>query len=74
MPLSPAAAEAAGSAIATALVALTQEQKNDPEVIWQEIMKLIYASLKTDAVVSVTSVSGVTAGGGISGPGSGTLT
>jgi len=45
---------------------------------WKIICRAIYSALKTDAVVGTTvtvaSVSGVTPGGGVSGPGAGTGT
>lgn len=74
MPLNPGSADALGSSIASALEGLSAEDKNDAEVIWQTVCELLYAALIADAVVVVTSVSGVTPGGGTSGPGAGTLT
>lgn len=74
MALNPGTANALGTSIASALVGLSDSQKNDPVVIWQTVCRLIYAALVTDAQVVVTSVSGVTPGGGASGPGAGTLT
>lgn len=45
---------------------------------WQAVIDALYTRIKADMVVSstvnVTSVSGVTPGGGVSGPGSGTAT
>lgn len=73
MALNTATAEALGTSIASALTGLSADDKNNAEKIWQEIMKLIYAALVTDAQVLVTSVSGVSPGGGTSGPGTGTL-
>ncbi len=48
---------------------------SDPTSIgnWEKICRQIYSHLKTDVVVNVASVSGVTTGGGTSGPGSGTV-
>lgn len=69
MPLDNSSANALASAIYTALgasgaVGLSQ---------WETICQEIYSHLKTDAVVDVTSVSGVTTGPSVSGPGTGTL-
>ncbi len=74
MSLNNTTADVTGTAIKTAVAALTPEQKADPEVCWQTIMRVIYQQLKVDAVVAVASVSGVTTGLSASGPGSGTLT
>ena len=74
MALNNTTADALGAAIASAVAALTDEQKQDLPTVWKTIMRLVYSSLKSDAVVSVTSVSGVTSGGSSSGPGAGTLT
>lgn len=71
MALNP---NACGEAVATALQALTAEQKNDPVIIWQTIMGIIYPDIIANAQVIVTSVTGVSPGGGTSGPGTGTIT
>ena len=62
-----------GTAIKNAINGLTAEQKQDVEVIWQTIATCITAHITDNAVVAVTSVSGVTAGGDNSGSGSGSI-
>jgi hypothetical protein len=57
MALSSAAASALGSTIASTLTGLSDADKENPEKIWQEVCKAIYAALKTDAVVTgITTV------------------
>jgi hypothetical protein len=70
MTMNNATATIAANAICTALGV------TDPAAIavWVKIMQQLYASLKTDAVVAVASVSGVTTGPSASGPGTGHLT
>lgn len=74
MSLNNTTADVLGAAVASALLGLSQPQKENTTLVWQTIMRQIYAALKTDAVVAVTDVTGVTPGGGVSGPGTGTLT
>lgn len=66
-----------GDAIATAINGLPNSDKTNPTKIWETIGGAIVAHIKTNAVVSgpvtVTSVSAVTTGTGVSGPGSGSL-
>jgi hypothetical protein len=52
---------------------LTAAQKEIAKGRWQKVFRRLYASLKADAEVVVTSVSGVTTGLGTSGTGTGTL-
>lgn len=73
MPINDAAADACGDAISAAIRAMTVQNRLDPAKVWETIIRTLYASIRTNAVVNVTSVSGVTAGGGTSGPGSGTV-
>ena len=40
---------------------------------WKTICREFYNAIVADAVVTVTSVSGVTTGAGVSGPGTGSL-
>jgi hypothetical protein len=61
-------------AVATAICAALNVVDAPSIAAWKDIMRQIYAGIKADAVVSVASVSGVTTGGGTSGPGTGTLT
>jgi len=49
------------------------ENERDFASMWLVISNAIINYIKTNAVVNVTSVSGVTTGGGTSGPGTGTL-
>lgn len=74
MSMNNSTADLLGTAINTAVQGLSPTQKADPELVWQTIMRVLYTHLKTDAVVAVASVGGVTTGAGTSGPGSGTLT
>lgn len=53
---------------------MTPAQKAQSLTYWKIICRQFYSSIKTDAIVAVTSVTGVTAGGASSGPGAGTLT
>lgn len=73
MSLNNTTADALAVAIVAAL-GLTGSQATQALVHWKQVTRQFYAALKTDAVVAVASVSGVTPGGGASGPGSGTLT
>lgn len=72
MALNNTTADAVANAICSALSISDSATIAD----WKKIMEAIYAGLKTDIqiAVTVTSVSGVTTGGGVSGPGSGTGT
>jgi len=54
MALNNSAADAAAAAIASALVALSAEAKQNPTEIWKVVMRQIYARLATDAVVTAT--------------------
>lgn len=62
-----------GAAIAGAINALPQADKEDIVKVWKAVANQIVAHVQT-ATVTVTSVSGVTPGGGVSGPGTGTIT
>lgn len=70
MALNNTTADAVATAICTAL-SITDVAT---VATWKTIMEKIYAGLKTDIAiaVTVTSVSGVTVGGAVSGPGTGT--
>lgn len=61
---------ALGTQIATALGVAA-----DPVAVaaWQSIANAIVTHITTNAVVTVASVSGVTPGPGVSGPGAGTV-
>lgn len=66
-----------GSGLASAVKSAIQgidEGDRDFDAVWTAIGDAIINYIKTNAVVNVTSVAGVTAGGGVSGPGTGTLT
>lgn len=75
MALSNATADVCAQAIVTAL-GLTGDQATEALVKWKQTIRAVYSSLKTDIqiAVTVTSVSAVTPGGGVSGPGAGTGT
>lgn len=72
MPLS-GSGNTLGTAIADAIDGLTESQLQDKEVIWQTISNVIVAHIVANTVVNVTSVTGVTTGAGVSGPGTGTV-
>jgi hypothetical protein len=73
MPLNDASAIIVGTAISGALTGLSEADKNDPAKIWQEVMKKIYAALKTDAVVNGSGTT-VVASGSSAGPWPATIT
>ena len=49
----------AGTAVANAIAGLTQEQLQDPTLIWQTIMTAIYSDLVANAQVSTVVASGI---------------
>ncbi len=69
-----------GTAVKNAIAALspdmTQAQKDQLEIAWKAICTAIVTHISSNATVAVavTSVAGVTTGGGVSGPGTGTGT
>jgi len=63
-----------GAEISAALDTLSQKDSADTTKVFQTICTAIVAHIQSNAVVNVTSVSGVTTGGGVSGPGTGTIT
>lgn len=64
-----------GSALASAIKAAIEEESDKTfDQMWSVIATAIIDYIKTNAVVNVTSVTGVTTGAGVSGPGTGTLT
>lgn len=77
MALNNATADVLAQAIVTAL-GLTGAQATDALVKWKDVVRQIYSALKVDPVVTstvvVASVTGVTSGGAVSGPGAGTAT
>lgn len=62
-----------GDAIKSAIDALP-DPKTDRTAIFRAIGNAIVLHITANAAVVVTSVSGVTTGGGVSGPGTGTIT
>jgi hypothetical protein len=71
MALNTASADALASSIVTAL-GLTGDPATQALVHWKAVTRSFYAALVTDVIVNagvVTSVAGVTPGGGVSGPG-----
>lgn len=62
-----------GLALSAAINSLSQAQKENLDTVWKTIGNAIVNHIKTNAVVAVTSVSGVTAGAAASGPGAGTI-
>ena len=74
MALDDAAADACGDAIIAAIDAMSvDDRKNHQAKIWHTVMRQIFASIRANANVNVTNVTGVSTGGGISGPGTGTI-
>jgi hypothetical protein len=69
MSLNSTTADALAVSICTALGVVDTAAINK----WKTICEQIYLHLKSDAVVNVASVSGVTTGAGVSGSGTGTL-
>ena len=62
-----------GTAIEAAISGLTDVQKQNTQLVWQTIATQIVTHIQTQGVITVTSVSGVTVGAGVSGPGAGTI-
>jgi len=62
-----------GTAIEVAISGLSDVQKQNTALVWQTIATEITNHIADNATVTVTSVSGVTPGGGVSGPGTGTI-
>lgn len=74
MALSAAALSSAmKSALDAAFGGLAAEEDGNRAKLCDAIAGAVVDHIKANAVVSVTSVSGVTTGGGVSGPGSGTI-
>ncbi len=69
-------ANTCGTAIFNAITAMTEANKKIPEKVWQTVCAQIFAHIQSNALVTVTvaSVTGVSTGGGVSGPGTGTGT
>ena len=74
-----AAAPAIGDQIATIVqnaappagTAITPAQL---QTMWEQIVTALYTGITANAVVAVASVTGVTSGGAVSGPGVGAIT
>ncbi len=66
--------DAMATAVTAAIAGMDPEDKRDHAEMWRIICGAIVTYIKANAVVAVTSVSGVTTGGGVSGPGNGTIT
>ena len=70
--------DAMGAAVAAAVDALSEAEKKDLPTVWKticgEIVDHITANAAVATTVTVASVSGVTTGPGVSGPGAGTGT
>lgn len=64
--------DALGDAIKAAVDALP-DPKTDRTAIFRAMGNAIVAHIQANAQVAVTSVTGVTTGGGVSGPGTGTI-
>lgn len=74
-----AAAPAVGDQIAAIITAATPAAGTpitpaQLQTMWEQIVTALYTGIVTSSVVAVVSVSGVTPGGGISGPGAGAIT
>ncbi len=72
MALNNTTADALASTIVTNL-GLTGDQATEALAKWKIITRAFYASIPANATVTVASVSGVTTGGGVSGPGTGVI-
>ncbi len=65
-----------GSALSTvikAAIASIPENERSHDAIWDAIGDALVTFIQTNATVAVISVSGVTTGIGVSGPGAGTI-
>lgn len=62
-----------GDAIRQAIDALDDEDKSNRVTVFRAMGAAIVAEIQEHATVTVTSVTGVTTGGGTSGPGTGTV-
>lgn len=66
-----------GDTMATAIIAaintLSNEDKADQEKVMKAMCGAIVSHIQTNATISVTNVTAVQPGGGVSGPGSGTI-
>ena len=69
----PGMAAAVVAAIETVDTQMTPAQIAQLTAGWDAICGAIVLYIQTNAVVEVTSVSGVSTGGGVSGPGTGTI-
>jgi hypothetical protein len=63
-----------GAEIAVAVANMPNADRADITAVWRAIATAIVAHIQLNAVVTVTSVSGVTTGAGVSGPGVGSIT
>lgn len=71
MSLASSANAAAESYVNT--LGLTTDQKADALPKWQSLFQQLATWIATNGQITVTSVTGVTPGGGTSGPGTGTI-
>lgn len=60
------------TAVKNAIAAIPQDERTH-DAIWDAIGAAIVSFIQANAVVTVASVSGVTTGPGVSGPGTGTV-
>jgi len=63
-----------GTLMLNAIDTLSDTDKEDRSKLFKALGGAIVSHIQSNAVVNVTSVSGVTTGGGVSGPGTGTIT
>lgn len=62
MALNNSTADSLASSVSSALAGLSDGDKNDAEVIWQTILRLLYAALKTDVTITITTNAITTTG------------
>lgn len=68
----PMSANVLSAAIQAAIASIPEDGRNH-DAVWDAIASAIITHIQTTAVVTVASVSGVTPGIGVSGPGVGTI-
>ena len=61
------------ASIVADIAALPDADKADTTKVWETICTSMVAYMAANAEVTVTNVTGVTVGGGVSGPGTGTI-
>ena len=65
MSLNNASADACGTAINSAIQALSQSSKENTALVWQTAMRVLYAQLKANAVITIAPSTIVTTGSAV---------